>query len=60
MRPRRPCCRISDYEVRRAFTSQIIIDKLKDRDGLDIKNVDQAMQQLVADGVGTLVVSRRT
>jgi sirohydrochlorin cobaltochelatase len=45
-----------DYEVRRAFTSQIIIDKLKDRDGLDIKNVDQAMQQLVADGVGTLVV----
>ena len=46
----------TDYEVRRAFTSQIIIDKLKDRDKLDIKNVDEAMQQLVADKVGTLVV----
>lgn len=45
-----------DYEVRRAFTSQIIIDKLKSRDGLEINNVDQAMRQLVADGVGTLVV----
>ena len=45
-----------EYEVRRAFTSQIIIDKLKERDGLDIKNVDEAMKQLVADGVGTLVV----
>lgn len=46
----------SDYDVRRAFTSQIIIDKLKERDKLDIKNVDEAMQQLVADKVGTLVV----
>lgn len=45
-----------EYEVRRAFTSQIIIDKLKERDGLEIKNVDEAMQQLVADGVGTLIV----
>lgn len=45
-----------EYEVHRAFTSQIIIDKLKERDGLEIKNVEEAMQQLVADGVGTLVV----
>lgn len=45
-----------DYETRRAFTSQTIIDKLKDRDGLEINNVDEAMQQLVADGVGTLIV----
>ena len=45
-----------DYEVRRAFTSQIIIDKLKDRDGLEIQNVDEAMEQLVADCVSTLVV----
>lgn len=46
----------TDYDVRRAFTSQIIINKLKERDGLHIKNVDEAMQQLVADKVGTLVV----
>lgn len=44
------------YEVRRAFTSQIIIDKLRERDGLEINNIGEAMQQLVADGIGTLVV----
>lgn len=44
-----------DYEVRRAFTSQIIIDKLKERDGLEIDNVTEAMDRLVADGVGTLI-----
>ncbi len=40
-----------DYEVRRAFTSQIIIDVLKERDGIKIDNVTQAMDRLVADGV---------
>lgn len=45
-----------DYEVRRAFTSQIIIDKLEERDGLEIDNVKEAMERLIADGVGTLVV----
>ncbi len=45
-----------EYEVRRAFSSQIIIDKLNARDGLQIKNVDEAMKQLIADGVGTLIV----
>ncbi len=45
-----------DSEVRRAFTSQIIIDKLADRDNLVIDTVTQAMERLVADGVKTLVV----
>ncbi len=45
-----------DYEVRRAFTSQIIIDKLKERDGLEIDNVEEALDRLVADGVKELVV----
>lgn len=45
-----------DYEVRRAFTSQIIIDKLKERDGLEIDNVEEALDRAVADGVTTLVV----
>jgi sirohydrochlorin cobaltochelatase len=45
-----------DDDVRRAFTSQTIIDKLKARDGLEIDNVEQAMERLVADGIGTLVV----
>ncbi len=45
-----------DYEMRRAFTSQTIIDKLKDRDGLEIDNVEQALERLIADGIGTLAV----
>lgn len=45
-----------DYEVRRAFTSQIIIDKLAERDGLEIDNVGEALDRAVADGVKTLIV----
>ncbi len=45
-----------DYDVRRAFTSQIIIDKLKERDGLEIDNVEEAFARLEADGVTDLTV----
>ena len=45
-----------DYDVRRAFTSQIIIDKLKDRDNLVIDNVEEAFARLEADGVKDLTV----
>lgn len=45
-----------DFAVKRAFTSQIIIDKLKARDGLEIANVDEAVQELVEQGCEVLVV----
>lgn len=45
-----------EYEVRRAFTSQIIIDVLKERDGLEIDNVTEALDRAVADGVKELIV----
>lgn len=45
-----------EYEVRRAFTSQIIIDKLKKRDGLEIDNVKEALERAMADGIERLVV----
>ena len=45
-----------DYSVRRAFTSQIIIDHVKDRDGETIDNVQQALDRAVDNGVKTLVV----
>lgn len=45
-----------DYEVRRAFTSQIIIDKLRERDKIEIDNVKQAMDRLLADGVKEVVI----
>ena len=44
------------YEVRRAFTSQIILDILKERDGLEIDNVRQALERLTADGVREVVI----
>ena len=45
-----------DYEQRRAFTSQIIIDKLKERDGTYIDNVEEALDRLVSEKVKTLIV----
>ena len=45
-----------DYDVRRAFTAQIIIDKLAERDNLEIDNVTEALDRAVADGVKKLVV----
>lgn len=45
-----------EYEVRRAFTSQIIIDVLKEREGLEIDNVTEALDRAVADGIKTLIV----
>lgn len=45
-----------EYEVRRAFTSQIIIDKLKDRDALEIDNVEEALDRASAEGIKNLVV----
>lgn len=44
------------YQVRRAFTSQIIIDKLLERDGIDIDNVTEALERAAADGYKNLVV----
>lgn len=45
-----------DYQVRRAFTSQVILDILKQRDGLEIDNVRRALERLVADGVRDVVI----
>ena len=45
-----------NFSVRRAFTSQIIIDHVKDRDDVDIDNVEEALERAVENGVTTLVV----
>lgn len=45
-----------DFEIRRAFTSQIIIDILKDRDGEEIDNVKEALDKAVRDQVKKLVI----
>ena len=45
-----------EWSVRRAFTSQIIIDHVKSRDGEVIDNVTEALERAVANGVKELVV----
>lgn len=45
-----------EFSVRRAFTSQIIIDHVMDRDGVAIDNVTEALDRAIANGVKTLVV----
>lgn len=45
-----------DYQVRRAFTSQIIIDKLAERENLNIDTVEKAMDRLALDKVSEVVI----
>lgn len=45
-----------DWSVRRAFTSQIIINHVQARDNEFIDNMDQALERAVANGVKNLVV----
>ena len=44
-----------DFEIRRAFTSNIIINKLKKRDGIEIDTVEEALQNLANEGFGTVI-----
>jgi sirohydrochlorin cobaltochelatase len=44
------------YEQRRAFTSQIIIDRVNERDGEKIDNLTEAMERLRRDGVREVAV----
>lgn len=45
-----------DYEVCRAFTSQVIIDKLRKRDGTKINNVTEALEEAFLKGVKELII----
>lgn len=45
-----------DWSVRRAFTSQIIINHIEARDGESIDNMDQALERAVKNGVKNLIV----
>ncbi|MBQ9005812.1 MAG: sirohydrochlorin cobaltochelatase [Atopobiaceae bacterium] len=45
-----------DYDVRRAFTAQIIIDHIEKDTGRHIDNFEEAMDKIVADGVKELIV----
>ncbi len=46
----------ADYDVRRAFTAQIIIDHIEKDTGRHIDNFEEAMDKLVAEGVTEVIV----
>ena len=48
--------RFPEWDVRRAFTSKMIIRKLKERDGECIDYIDEALERLIADGFTEVVV----
>lgn len=45
-----------DYDVRRAFTSQMVINILKKRDDLEIDNVKEALERALNDGVKSIII----
>ena len=45
-----------DYEVRRAFSSRIIIKRLAERDGIKIDTEKQALDRLKAEGFSEVIV----
>ena len=45
-----------DYTIKRAFTSRMIINKLKKRDGIQVDNVDEALHRLVLEGYGSVII----
>lgn len=44
------------YDLRRSFTSQMIINHIQRRDGISIDNVTQALDRAVSNGVKKLVI----
>ena len=44
------------YSIRRGFTSQMVIDHIKQRDGIAIDNVAEALNRAADNGVRTLVI----
>ncbi len=48
--------RFPEYELREAFSSRMIIEKLKKRDGLEIDYVEEALERAVSDGISRLIV----
>lgn len=46
----------NDYEMRRAFTSHIIIKILKERDGIEVDDTEQALRKLKAEGFSEVIV----
>ncbi len=45
-----------DYDVRRAFTAQIIIDVLEERDGIEVDNITEALERLKSEKYSEVII----
>jgi len=45
-----------DYDIRRAFTAQIVIDVLAERDGIEVDNIQEAMDKLKKEKYSEVIV----
>ena len=45
-----------DYDIFRAFTAQIIIDKLEERDGIEVDNMQEALERLRGQKYSEVIV----
>lgn len=45
-----------DYKIYRAFTSKIIIKKLKSRDNIHVDTVSEALERMINDGIKDLIL----
>lgn len=45
-----------DYRIYRAFTSKIIIKKLKSRDNIHVDTVSEALERMINDGIKDLIL----
>lgn len=48
--------RFPDYELRRAFTSRIMIGRLRESSGLKIDHIEEALARAATDGIRKLIV----
>lgn len=49
-------CAFPDYTIYRAWTSKMILAKIKKRDNIHINNVKEAMEQMRQDGITDVIV----
>ncbi len=45
-----------DYDVKRAFTSKMIMRKLLKRDGMKVNNIKEALEELIEEGYSEVII----
>ena len=52
--------RFPDFQVHRAFTSNVVIKRIKENEGITVPTVNQLLEQLKKDGVKEVIFNHST